>query len=63
MDGMQLLEEMKKRRAMEKIPVIMLTSLESREDRQRGMALGADAYLVKRKFDQQELLRTVRQIL
>lgn len=63
MDGMQLLEEMKKRKNTASIPVIMLTSMESREDQQRGLALGADAYLIKRKFDQQELLHTVRQIL
>jgi two-component system chemotaxis sensor kinase CheA len=63
MDGMQLLERMKKDNSTARIPVIVVTSLESKEDRQRGMSLGADAYIVKRKFDRQELLRTVRQIL
>jgi two-component system, chemotaxis family, sensor kinase CheA len=63
MDGMQLLEQMKKQHSMAHIPVIMVTSLESAEDRKRGMSLGADAYIVKRKFDQEDLLRTVRQIL
>jgi len=63
MDGMQLLERVKKQEATAHIPVIMVTSMESKEDQQRGMSLGADAYIVKRKFDQEELLRTVRQIL
>lgn len=63
MDGLQLLEQLKKRQDTEHVPVIIVTSLESREDQQRGLSLGADAYIVKRKFDQQELLRTVRQIL
>jgi len=63
MDGMQLLEQMKKQKSTESIPVIMVTSMESKDDQERGMSLGADAYIVKRKFDQQELLRTVRQIL
>ncbi len=63
MDGLQLLEQLKKRKDTEHVPVIIVTSLESREDQQRGLSLGADAYIVKRKFDQQELLRTVRQIL
>jgi len=63
MDGMQLLEQMKKQKSTESIPVIMVTSMESKDDQQRGMSLGADAYIAKRKFDQQELLRTVRQIL
>jgi two-component system, chemotaxis family, sensor kinase CheA len=63
MDGLQLLQQLKKRKETEHIPVIVVTSLESREDQQRGLSLGADAYIVKRKFDQLELLRTVRQIL
>ncbi len=63
MDGMQLLERMKGQKSTEHIPVIMVTSMEKKEDQQRGMSLGADAYIVKRKFDQQELLHIVRQIL
>jgi two-component system chemotaxis sensor kinase CheA len=63
MDGMQLLDQIKRQKSTEHIPVIMVTSMESQQDQERGMSLGADAYIVKRKFDQQELLRTVRQIL
>jgi two-component system, chemotaxis family, sensor kinase CheA len=43
--------------------VIGVSSLEKREDQKRGLELGADAYIVKRKFDQQELLSAIRQIL
>ncbi|OGH61355.1 MAG: hypothetical protein A3G34_05040 [Candidatus Lindowbacteria bacterium RIFCSPLOWO2_12_FULL_62_27] len=63
MDGFQLLEEMKKDRKLQHMPVILVTSLESREDQARGLALGADAYIMKRKFDQKDLLDTLRQIL
>jgi len=63
LDGFGLIEEMKKRPDLAKIPVIVVTSLERREDQERGLALGADAYIVKRKFDQKELLETIRQIL
>ena len=63
MDGYELLEALKKEKDMAHIPVIMVTSLERREEQERGLALGADAYIVKRKFDQRELLRIVRQIL
>ena len=41
----------------------VVSSLERPEDQERGLALGADAYVVKRKFDQGELLATIRQIL
>ena len=63
MDGFTLLEEMKKDARLAKIPVIVVTSMEKREDQERGLALGADAYIVKRKFDHQDLLDTIRQIL
>ena len=63
LDGFGLLKEIKRDRALAEIPVIMVTSLESREDRERGLALGASAYVIKRKFDQHELLETIEQML
>jgi two-component system, chemotaxis family, sensor kinase CheA len=63
MDGFDLLEAMKKNPDLNKIPVIVVTSLDRREDQERGLQLGADAYIVKRKFDQAELLSAIRQIL
>jgi two-component system chemotaxis sensor kinase CheA len=63
MDGFQLLEEIKKDRGLAHLPVIVVTSQERREDQERGLALGADAYIVKRKFDHQDLLDTIGQII
>ena len=63
LNGFGLIEAMKKDRDLERIPVIIVSSLERRADQERGLALGADAYVVKRKFDQEELLATIRQIL
>jgi two-component system chemotaxis sensor kinase CheA len=63
MDGFQLLENIRRDRALAKLPFIIVSSMESREDQERGLALGADAFIVKRKFDQRTLLKTVRQIL
>jgi two-component system chemotaxis sensor kinase CheA len=63
LDGFGLLEEMKRDPALAKIPFIIVSSLETQEEQARGLALGADAYIVKRKFDQRDLLDTVRQIV
>jgi two-component system, chemotaxis family, sensor kinase CheA len=63
MDGFELLERLKRGKDTENLPVILVTSLERPEEQERGLSLGADAYIVKRKFDQRELLATVRQIL
>ncbi len=63
LDGFGLLEEMKKDPHLSSIPVVLVTSLERREDQERGLALGAGAYIVKRKFDQRDLLESIRQMV
>jgi two-component system chemotaxis sensor kinase CheA len=63
MNGFELVDAMKKNPETASIPVIMVTSMESPEDQERGLALGADAYIIKRKFDQRELLETIEQIV
>jgi two-component system chemotaxis sensor kinase CheA len=63
MDGFTLLQEMKRHRDLARIPVVIVSSLDSAEDRARGLALGADAYIAKLRFDSQDLLDTVRQLL
>ena len=45
------------------IPVVLVTGLESREDKERGIEVGANAYIVKSSFDQSNLLDTIRGIL
>jgi len=62
-DGFALLKELKQDRKLAQIPVILVTSLKRNEDIERGFELGAAAYLVKQKFDQSELLETIKQIL
>lgn len=63
LDGFGLLQAIKSDSALKSIPLILVSSLEAREDRERGLSLGADAYVVKRKFDQKELLETIGQFL
>ena len=63
LDGFGLLQALKKDPRLERIPVIMVTSLDRPEDQERGLSLGAGAYIVKRKFDQAELLSAIRQVL
>ena len=63
LDGFGLIAEMKRDPQLAKIPVIVVSSVESREEQERGLNLGADAYIVKRKFDHQELLKVIQQIL
>jgi two-component system, chemotaxis family, sensor kinase CheA len=63
MDGFALVEALKADKSLSGIPVIIVSSLERAEDQERGLMLGADAYVVKRKFDQTELLDAIRQMI
>ncbi len=63
MDGFALTEAVKRDPRLARIPVILVTSLDSPEDRVRGMEAGADAYIVKSSFDQRELLETIERLI
>jgi len=63
MDGLELTAAVKKDPNWKKIPVVLVTSLDSREDKERGIEAGADAYLVKSNFDQANLLQTIGQLI
>jgi two-component system chemotaxis sensor kinase CheA len=63
MNGFELTETIKGHEQFGHLPVILVTSLESQEDRSRGLTAGADAYIVKSAFDQEDLLSTIRQML
>jgi two-component system chemotaxis sensor kinase CheA len=63
LDGFGLLEAIKSDPKLSATPVIIVSSMESRDYQQRGLQLGADAYIVKRNFDHQELLQTIEQIV
>jgi len=63
MDGFELTRTIKSDHRWLEMPVIIVTSLDTTQDKTRGMESGADAYLVKSHFDQQNLLNTVRQLV
>ncbi len=63
MNGFEFLAAVKKNPAFTEIPVILVTSLSSKEDQERGLSLGAAAYIVKERFDHQELLNIVAQLV
>lgn len=63
MDGIDLTHQIRETADYKHLPIILVTSLESPEDREKGMIAGADAYIVKRGFSQATLLTTIRQFL
>jgi two-component system chemotaxis sensor kinase CheA len=63
MDGIDLTERIRRDSRFARTPVVLVTSLESPQDKQRGMAAGADAYIVKRSFEQSDLLGAIAQLV
>ena len=49
--------------ALRHLPVVLVTSLGDQAHRERGVAVGADAYIVKSSFDQDQLLTTIGRLL
>jgi two-component system chemotaxis sensor kinase CheA len=62
MDGFDLTARIRADRALAEVPVVLVTALESREDRERGIDVGANAYLVKSNLDQSNLLEALRRL-
>jgi two-component system chemotaxis sensor kinase CheA len=62
MNGFDLTARIRAERALAQLPVVLVTALESREDRERGIDVGANAYLVKSSLDQSNLLEAVRRL-
>src|SRR5262249_2622148 len=58
MDGFALAEAVRASNRFRELPVVLVTARESEPDKARGVAVGADAYLVKSAFDQKNLLET-----
>jgi two-component system chemotaxis sensor kinase CheA len=63
MDGFALCQAIRSSPRFKALPVVLLTALETAEHRARGLEVGADAYLGKSSFDQQNLLDTISQLV
>jgi two-component system chemotaxis sensor kinase CheA len=63
MNGLDLTAKIRAEQKLSDLPVVLVTALESREDRERGIEVGANAYIVKSSFEQSNLLEVVRQLL
>ena len=61
--GFDMLDILRSTTETKNIKVIMMTALSSEEQRQRGVNLGADRYLVKSQVGIEDVVRTVHEVL
>jgi len=63
MSGFELAAELRSEERFNDLPIILVTSLDSEEDKRKGIEAGADAYITKGAFEQGNLLATIKQLL
>jgi two-component system chemotaxis sensor kinase CheA len=63
MDGFGFIEHIRKDPELSNIPAILVTSRASPEDRERGRNVGANGYVVKSEFDQNDLLARIKRLV
>ena len=63
MDGLALTRRIRAEPRYKELPVILVTTLASDEDKQRGLDAGASAYIPKPSFDQRVLLDTLKRLV
>jgi len=61
-NGLELVSFVKRNAAFRSIPLVIVSTEGSERDREKGLELGADAYLVK-PFDPEALRRVARELL
>ncbi len=63
LDGLSLCREIRSSATLGNLPIVILTSRGSEEDRREGLEAGADAYIVKSSFDEAALRNVVANLL
>lgn len=63
MSGFDLTAKIRADKKLSDLPVILVTALGKREDRERGIDVGANAYIVKSSFDQSNLLEIIQRFI
>lgn len=62
-DGFELTARIRADEHLGDLPVVLVTALGSHQDRERGIDVGANAYIVKNDFDQGNLLEIVARLV
>jgi two-component system, chemotaxis family, sensor kinase CheA len=63
MTGFELTAKVRGDQRLKSMPLVLVTTLSSDEDRKRGIDVGADAYVIKGSAEQDHLLETVRRLI
>ena len=62
MDGFKLTQKVRETKNLSDLPIIICTGKASKEDRERGIELGAKDYLVKTNYTISELVDKIKEL-
>jgi len=62
-DGFEVIKDLKKDEKTEKIFIVLLTNLESLNDIEKALNLGATTYLIKSDYSLEEVVKKIKDIL
>ncbi|MBI9069595.1 MAG: response regulator [Salinivirgaceae bacterium] len=63
LNGFDLTAKIRADKTLSEIPVLLVTSLSKTEDKERGIEVGANAYIIKSSFDQSNLLEILNRLI
>jgi two-component system chemotaxis sensor kinase CheA len=63
LNGFELTASIRANQKTAELPVILVTGLSKREDKEKGIDAGANAYVVKSSFDQTNLLEIIERLI
>jgi two-component system chemotaxis sensor kinase CheA len=63
MNGFDLTSRIRGDTRLSELPIVLVTALESRDDKERGIKIGANAYVLKSSFEQSNLLEIVGRLI
>jgi len=62
-DGFEVIKDLKRDEKTEKISIVLLTNLESLNDIEKALNLGATTYLIKSDYSLEEVVKKIKDIL
>jgi len=63
LSGFELTTKIRTSKKLSHLPVVLVTALESRKDREHGIEVGANAYIIKSNFEQSNLKEVIDKLL
>jgi DNA-binding response OmpR family regulator len=62
-DGFEVMADLKQDKKIQKVPIVLLTNLESAENIQKAFDAGATTYLVKSNYKLEDIAKKIKEIL